>query len=101
MIGRVALGLGKSVVEVLAMQAAEFDFWCGFFAAEPFGPRQQTHEAGVVALAAASAFGGARGLTPADFFPSLKTGEAKGGGFRAWASARCPALANRPTGVAH
>jgi hypothetical protein len=107
----VARGLGKSVVEVLAMDAAEFDAWCGAFAAHPFGARQRTWEAGTVATAAASAFGGSK-ARPEDFFPSLRVPAPAGGsaGFRAWAMGRCPAMqgraraerrADRARGVAH
>jgi hypothetical protein len=93
----VAARTGRTVRDVLAMDAVEFDGWCAYYALSPFGARQETLHAGTVATAAASAFGGSK-LGPADFFPSLKPAVAPAprGGFRKWAAARCPALANAP-----
>lgn len=78
------------------LSACEFHAQIAYYALEPFGPRQRTWEAGTVAMAAASAFGGSK-ARPEDFFPSLKTEGRPGGsaGFRAWAMARCPAMQGR------
>lgn len=73
--------------------AAEWDVWVAFYGVEPFGPRQEELRAGTIAAVAGNAWGGR--LSPADLFPSLAGADRGDGtrGWRAWATARCPALA--------
>lgn len=66
-------------------------FLAAYAALNPFGPRQDTTHAGVIASVTAAAWGGR--VTPEQAFPSLRRrGRAAGGGARAAMLALCPAV---------
>ena len=92
---RLALARGVGVGELLAaLSPQEWAGWVAFHEAEPFGDRQADRRAAYQIGAWAGA-----GFKPEDCFPSLAAprGVGPGGGaFRAWAAARCPALAGKP-----
>ena len=96
---RLALTMGRTVAELAAsLSPAEWAGWVAFHDAEPFGPRQEDRRAAYQLAAWAGS-----GFRAEDCFPSLASPAPASGpsGFRAWASARCPAMVARNGQVDH